>query len=191
MQSINLKGKINHLDNQKNSNKRDVTPINRQIRAQKVLCIDHEGNNLGLIDTVKALEIAEDNDLDLVQISYNSKDNLTTCKILDYGKYKYTMSLNLKAAAKKQRESEIKIKEIKLRPVTDTNDLKIKAAKAKEILDGGDKVRINIVFKGRELSYKDNGYEVYNSFIALLPDIQIIESPSFNGRLLTALGVKK
>ena len=178
------------MDNSKNG-KRDVTPVNRQIRAQKVLCIDHHGNNLGLIDTVKALEIAEDNDLDLVQISYNSKENVTTCKILDYGKFKYTQSLNVKSAAKKQRESEIKIKEIKLRPVTQENDLKVKAAKAQEILDDGNKVRINIVFKGRELSYKDNGYQVYNNFIALLPDMQIIEQPSFNGRLLTALGVKK
>ncbi len=174
-----------------NTKKRDFTPINNQIRNSKTLCIDHENNNLGLIDTSKALEIARSQGLDLVQVSFNSKDNIPTCKILDYGKFKYTQSLNLKAAAKKQREAEIKIKEIKLRPVTGENDLKIKAAKAKEILDDGDKVRINIVFKGRELSYKDNGYDVYNAFIALLPDMNIIEPASFNGRILTALGVKK
>ena len=178
-------------NNFKNSAKRDVTPINNQIRAQKVLCIDHEGSNLGLIDTYKALEIARNNELDLVQISYNAKDNLTTCKILDYGKYKFQQSKNVKAAAKKQREAEIKIKEIKFRPVTEINDLKIKAAKAKEILDNGDKVRINIAFKGREINYKENGYNTYYAFLELLPDMVIIEPVTLNGKILTALGTKK
>ena len=174
-----------------NSKKRDFTPINHQIRNPKILCIDHENNNLGLIDTSKALEIARNNNLDLIQVSFNAKDNVPTCKILDYGKYKYTLSLNEKAAKKKQRESEIKIKEIKLRPVTQENDLKIKADKAREILSEGDKVKISIIFKGRELNYKENGFDTYDKFIALVPEMQIIEGPSLLGKVLFAMGQKK
>lgn len=171
--------------------KRDFTPINHQIRNPKVLCIDHENNNLGLIDTSKALEIARNNELDLVQVSFNKNDNIPTCKILDYGKYKYQLSLNLKSAAKKQRESEIRIKEIKLRPATAENDIKIKAAKAQEILDDGDKVKISIVFKGRELNYKENAFETYDTFVGFLPDMQIIEGPTLMGKVLSAMGQKK
>lgn len=174
-----------------NQKKRDVTPINRQIRGSKVFCIDHEGKNLGLIDINKALEIAQNQELDLVQISWNAKENIPTCKILDYGKYKFQASKNAKAAAKKQREAEIKIKEIKLRPQTEIHDLKIKAAKAQEILDEGDKVKISIVFKGREINFKENAFETYNNFIALLPDMTIVESPSIMGKILTAMGIKK
>lgn len=174
-----------------NLKKRDFTPINHQIRNPKVLCIDHESNNLGLIDTSKALEIARNQNLDLVQVSFDPKNNIPTCKVLDYGKYKYTLSLNEKAAKKKQRESEIKIKEIKLRPATAENDIKIKAAKAQEILDDGDKVKISIIFKGRELNYKENAFETYNAFIGFLPDMQIIEGPNLMGKVLSAMGQKK
>lgn len=178
------------MDNFKNSgNKRDQTPINRQIRGFKVFCIDHEGKNLGLIDTNEALKIAQDNDLDLVQIAF--KDNVSTCKILDYGKFKFQQSKNVKAALKKQREAEIKTKEIKLRPQTDLNDLKIKAVKALEILNDGDRVKISIVFKGRELNYKELAYDQYHRFLELLPEMQIIESPAINGKILSALGMKK
>ncbi len=171
--------------------KRDFTPINHQIRNPKVLCIDHENNNLGLIETSKALEIARNNELDLVQVSFNQKEGIPTCKILDYGKFKYTLQLNEKAAKKKQRESEIKIKEIKMRPMTATNDIKIKAIKAQEILDDGDKVKISIVFKGRELNYKENAFETYDSFVSFLPDMQIIEGPTLMGKVLFAMGQKK
>lgn len=177
--------------NVSDSKKRDFTPINHQIRNPKVLCIDHENNNLGLIDTLKALEIARNNELDLVQVSFNAKDQIPTCKILDYGKYKYQQSLNLKSAAKKQRESEIKIKEIKMRPVTGEGDLKIKAKKAQEILDEGDKVKISIVFKGREVNYKENAFETYNLFVSFLPEMQVIEGPTLMGKVLFAMGQKK
>lgn len=175
------------VQNGQNSKKRDFTPINHQIRNPKVLCIDHENNNLGLIDTSKALEIARNQELDLVQITFDPKNNVPTCKILDYGKYKYQQSINQKEQNKKQRESEIKIKEIKLRPTTCDNDLKIKSVKAQEILDGGDKVKVSIIFKGRELNYKENAYDVYNKFISYIINFQIIESPSLNGKILTAI----
>jgi translation initiation factor IF-3 len=171
--------------------KRDFTPINHQIRNNKVLCIDHENNNLGLIETSKALEIARSNELDLVQVSFSTKDNVPTCKILDYGKYKYILSLNEKAAKKKQRESEIKVREIKMRPATAENDIKIKAVKAQEILDDGDKVKISIVFKGRELNYKENAFETYDTFISFLPDMEIVEGPNLMGKVLSAMGEKR
>lgn len=179
------------MDNRDTAKKKDFTLINHQIRNPKVFCIDHENNNLGLIDTSKALEIARNQELDLVQVSFNTKENVPTCKILDYGKYKYTLSLNAKAAAKNQRESEIKTKEIKLRPTTGENDLKIKALKAQEFLNNGDKVRLNIVFKGRELNYKDNGWDTYNKFLEFVPEMNITEGPTFTGKVLSALGQKK
>jgi translation initiation factor IF-3 len=176
------------LDNFKNNNtKRDQTPINHQIRGFKVFCIDHNGTNLGLIETSKALEIAQENDLDLVQISYNTKENVPTCKILDYGKFKFQAGKNAKAAAKKQREAEIKTKEIKLRPQTEENDLKVKAKKAQEILDDGDKVRISIVFRGRELNYKELAFEQYDNFIGLLSNFQTVEFPTLNGKILSGI----
>ncbi len=180
---------MNNFSN--NPKKGTQTPINRQIRGSKVFCIDHEGTSLGLIDINKALEIAQNNGLDLVQINYNIKEQAATCKILDYGKFKYQNSLNEKAAKKRQRESEVKTKEIKIRPQTEQHDLEIKAKKAQEILDDGDRVKISIVFKGREIHYKDNAYETYNNFIALLPDMNIIEPANLSGKILTAVGIKK
>src|SRR5690554_4765412 len=99
--------------------------------------------------------MALDAGLDLVQVSSGGRNSSPTCKILDYGKYKYQQSKNEKAAAKKQRENSVKIKEIKFRPTTDINDLRTKASKVQEFLNDGDKVKITIAFRGREVSHKE------------------------------------
>lgn len=173
-----------------NQKKRDFTPINNQIRSSKVVCIDNNDKNLGEIDTSEALKIAYDAGLDLVQVS-SGKNRYPTCKVLDYGKYKYQQSKNQKAAAKKQRENTIKTKEIQFRPSTEINDLKVKAEKAKEILNEGDHVRISVLFKGRELSYQDLAKETLNQFLMLIPDINIIERPTMSGKTLSVLIQKK
>lgn len=158
--------------------------VGRQIRAAKVLCIDNENINRGVIPIKDALQIAESNGLDLVQIS--DKDEIPTCKILNYSKFKFDLSKKEKESRKKQRESIIKIKEIKFRPATDENDLKIKARQAREFLEEGHKVKITIMFKGRELAYKDVGLATFNKFLELVP-AQSANPPLLNGRQLTAI----
>jgi translation initiation factor IF-3 len=171
--------------------KREYTPINHQIRTPRVLCIDHLNNNLGEISTSEALKIANEQGLDLVQVSFNSKQNLPTCKILDYSKYKYQQSKNQKAAAKKQRENEIKLKEIKFRPCTDINDLKTKANKAQEFLDEGHNVKVSIVFKGREITHQDLARETLNQFMDFLPETHFMNKPTILGKILSVMLVRK
>lgn len=178
------------FQNSNNSQNKNFTPINHQIKAPKVLCIDCNNDNIGIIDTYKALKLANEQGLDLVQIAV-SVDRTPTCRITNYGKFKYEQSKKQKAAAKSQRESVSKIKEIKFRPSTDVNDLKTKANKAAEFLDEGHKVKISILFKGREISYQEVAYETLNTFLNLIPTMQVIEKPLVIGRVLSVLGQKK
>lgn len=171
--------------------KRDFTPINRQIRAPRVLCIDNEDNNLGVIDTFQALRIAEEKNLDLVQVSPPSRDRPPTCRVMDYGKFKYQQSKNQKSAAKKARANEIKVKEIKFRPNTNLNDLKTKAVKAEEFLNDGHKVKISIVFKGREISHQDLGKQTLQTFVDLVSNMVLVEQPILSGKVLSAVGAKR
>lgn len=162
-------------------------PVGKYIRSQKVRCIDKNNDNIGVINTVDALRLAEESGMELVQVSKGS-DDIPTCKILDYGKYKYDQSKKQKASAKKQRESLSKIKEIKLRPSTDINDLKIKSSKAEAFLSEGHKVKVTVVFRGRELSHKEVGFDTLNNFIISLgDDIDLLNAPSMDGRILSAM----
>lgn len=172
--------------NKKYKDNKQRVYINHQIRSSEVLCIDHNDNKLGVIPIRKALDIAKENDLDLVQVSA-SNGSPPTCKILDYGKYKYNMSKKQKAIAKKQREQASKVKEIKFRPSTNTNDLQTKAKQAVSFLEHGHKLKISIMFKGRELSHKEVAYETLQEFLAMLPEIQIIKDPSMEGRALSVM----
>lgn len=178
--------KLKSNNNFKNS-RNDRVLIGRQIRSNKVRCIDKNNDNLGVIDTFEALRLAEECSMDLIQVSKDAH-GIPTCKILDYGKYKYDLSKKEKTAAKKQRESVSKVKEIKLRPSTDTNDLNIKISKAEQFLSAGHRVKITVVFKGRELSHKSLGFDTLNYFIDNLDgDIDVLNSPSMDGRILSAL----
>jgi translation initiation factor IF-3 len=161
--------------------------INRQIRANQVLCIDHTGANRGVISFFDALKIAEQNELDLVQIGFPPNGQVPTVKILDFGKFKYEQSKKEKQAKKKQRESAIEVKEIKLRPSTAENDLRIKAKQAQEFLENGDKVKINVQFHGREMSHQEIGLSTLNIFISYVPNGQLANPPSLNGKDLVAI----
>lgn len=175
----------NQIDLSRNNNpQKDF--INHAIRAPRVLCIDHEGVNLGVISISDALRIASENELDLVQVSPPVNGRPPTCKIMDFGKHKYEESKKAKAAAKKQRESEIETKEIKFRPTTDINDLKTKARKAIEVLEGGDQVRVTLTFKGRQLSHKEVGEHTLQEFLDLIPNAEVGEpSTSYGEKALT------
>jgi translation initiation factor IF-3 len=163
--------------------------INRNIKSPQVLCIDADNMNRGLISINEALLLAESSGLDLVQIS--SGKDVPTCKILDYSKFKYEIQKKDKAAKKKQRENAVKVKEIKFRPTTGENDLKIKAKQAQAFIDDGDKLKVTITFKGREMSHREVGHEALTKFLAMLTNASIEESPSMYGRNLSATVVKK
>lgn len=163
--------------------------VNRNIRAYQVRCIDAEGNHQ-VIKTQEALELAEKQGLDLVQIS-KGKEDIPTCKILDYSKFKYEQSKKEKLAKKKQRENAIKVKEIKFRPSTGENDLKTKAKHAQEFIDDGHKLKITIVFKGREMAYRDVASETLDTFIGFLSNAVYEAKPSISGRFMSAMIVKR
>lgn len=147
--------------------------VDGAIRAKLVLVIDGEnGLNLGVMPLFKALGEAKGRGLNLVQMSMGNGNNPPTCKILDYGKYKYEESKKLKAQQKKQRESQIEDKEIVFRPDTALNDLKTKAKKALEFLDNGDRVKVTIKCVGREVTHPDVFKNTLNIFLSLIPNAQ-------------------
>jgi translation initiation factor IF-3 len=115
----------------------------RFIREPSVYCIDQNNNNIGLIDTRDALNMAYEVGLELVMVSQGKGKTPSTCKILDFGKYKYEQEKRDKVSKKKQRENAIKIKEVKFRPVTDDNDLKTKANQLREFIDDGNRFESN------------------------------------------------
>jgi translation initiation factor IF-3 len=123
--------------------------INRMIDAPEVRLIDENGQMVGIVPLREALARAEEAGMDLVEISPNARPPV--CKILDYGKFKYEAQKKAAAARKKQRV--IEIKEIKMRPGIDDNDYDIKMKKVKEFLDEGDKVKVTLRFRGREMAY--------------------------------------
>ncbi len=170
------------------SRKSDRVFVNRGIRAQEVRCIDHNDENIGIVSIFKALELAEKEGLDLVQISYSKKENVPTCKIIDYGKYKYELSKRNRERAKKQRNSTVKIKEVKFRPNTDSHDLQTKASRARKFLEEGHRVKVEIMFRGRETSHKDIAFDKLDTFIGLIGDeVNILDSPRMNERSISAI----
>ena len=123
--------------------------INEEIREKEVRLIDVEGEQLGVVDTRKALEIAEGKNLDLVKIAPTAKPPV--CKIMDYGKYKYELAKKEKEARKNQKV--INVKEIRLTPNIEIHDLNVKAKRANEFLKSGDKVKVSVRFRGREMGH--------------------------------------
>lgn len=166
-------------------------PVGRQICRpdQYVLLIDENNINCGQVTLQAAMDKANKVGLDVVQVSKSGK--IATAKILDFGKFKYDLSKKEKAAKKKQRESTIKIKEIKLRPSTDLNDLQIKAKHAREFLEDGNHVKVSVKFKGRELTHKDKGMEILNKFVDLVEIGEFMSVPSMQGRDITVILSKK
>jgi len=135
--------------------------------------------------TYNAIKLAEESGLDLVQISYNKSGSV--CKIMDYGKYKYELSKKEKLMAKKQRESMVKVKEIKFRPSTDYNDLETKARNARKFLDDGCRVKVIIKFKGRELSHKDVARARLDEFVALLGEGVLVAPVQMDGKNMVSM----
>lgn len=164
--------------------------INNQIRAEQVRLIDESGQNLGLISTREALRNAQSQDLDLVQIAFAGND-YPTCKIVDYSKFKFDLSKREKETKRKQRENSVKIKEIKFRPVTDDNDLAVKAKQVSSWLEEGYRVKISIIFRGRELAHQQVARDTLRQFAEMVPTMLFDGEPVLTGKCLGVMGYKK
>jgi translation initiation factor IF-3 len=159
--------------------------VNDQIRAKEVRLIGDTGEQIGVISLIEARNRARQVGLDLVAI--NMANGMPVCKILDYGKFKYDESRRAKEAAKKSRESRVELKEIQLRPTTDNNDLKVKAKRAQGFLEEGDKVKVVIKFKGREITHLDVGASVMQEFLSYLEDFKFERPVARSERQLFAI----
>lgn len=154
------------------------------VRAPEVRLIGPDGKLLGNYSSHEALRIAQDQGLDLIEISPNS--NPPTCRIMDYGKWKYENKKKAQAAKKKQ--TVIVVKEIQVRPRTDQHDLDVKLRHARRFLLEGDKVKFNVRFMGREASYQEQGRDLLNRMSDTLKDLCVIETtPKMEGRQMFVL----
>lgn len=163
-------------------------PINEQIRANEVQVIDDNGQKLGVLSLHDALELAYEKKLDLVLVAPNN--NPKVCKIMNYGKYKFEQSKKEKEARKKQKSFELK--EIRITPNIDKHDFDFKAKNAQKFLEDGNKVKITVRFRGRELNYVKLGEQVLNQFIETLSDVAVAEKkPVLEGKNLFIILAKK
>ena len=153
--------------------------FNQQIRAIDVQVIGSDGNNVGILTLKKAIELAKEEGLDLIEISPNA--NPPVCKIMDMGKYKYDLQKKTNIAKKKQKV--VALKEIKMRPGTDVHDYNFKVKNAKKFLVNKDKVKFTVKFKGREMQHINLGRNLMNRIIEDTKEVGKIEThPKFEGR---------
>ncbi|MBP8645732.1 MAG: translation initiation factor IF-3 [Syntrophobacteraceae bacterium] len=148
--------------------------VNEKIRASEVRVIGHDGQQLGILTLRKALELAAQEELDLVEVAPNADPPV--CKIMDYGKYKYQQNKRFQEAKKKQ--TVIQVKEVKIRPKTDEHDLLVKIRHVRRFLAQKDKAKITILFRGREISYSDQGTKVLERVREELKDEAVVEQPA-------------
>ena len=148
--------------------------INEEIREKEVRVVDSDGSQLGLMSSKEALAKATEKDLDLVLIAPNAKPPV--CKIMDYGKFCFEQAKREKEAKKKQKI--VEIKEIRLGLSIDVHDFETKGNQAKKFLNGGDKVKVSIRFRGRELGHPEIGTEVMSRFAEYCSDAAVVEKPA-------------
>jgi len=147
--------------------------INEQIRDKEVRLIDEDGTQLGITEGKEAQRLADEKNLDLVKISPTAKPPV--CKIMDYSKYRFDQQKKEKEARKKQKT--VDIKELRLSPNTDTHDINVKIKKATEFLKDGDKVKVSIRFRGRELGHTQVAYKILDDFAKAVAELGNIEKP--------------
>ena len=153
--------------------------INEQIRDKEIRLIGESGEQLGIMSSREALKLAEEAGLDLVKIAPTAKPPV--CKIVDYGKYRYELARKEKEAKKKQKTMEVK--EVRLSPNIDTNDLNTKANQARKFITKGDKVKATLRFRGREMAHVNYSKQILDSFYERLEDIAVVDkNPKMEGR---------
>lgn len=162
--------------------------INEQIRDKEIRLIGEEGQQLGIMSSREALALAEEAGLDLVKIAPTA--NPPVCRIVDYGKYKYEQLRKEKEARKKQKT--VEVKEIRLSPNIDTNDLNTKVSAARKFLEKGNKVKITLRFRGREMAHMNNSRHILDDFAESLSDIAVVDkAPKVEGRSMTMFLTEK
>lgn len=162
--------------------------INEQIRDKEVRLIGEDGEQLGIVSSKEALRMAEEAELDLVKIA--PKAEPPVCKIIDYGKYKYEMVRKEKEAKKKQKT--VELKEIRMSPNIDTNDLNTKINSAKKFLTKGDRVKVTLRFRGREMAHMQQSKYILDDFAKAVEEIAVIEkAPKVEGRNMSLVLAKK
>lgn len=163
-------------------------PINGQIRAKEVQLIDSKGEKLGLLSIKDAMQKAQDENLDLVLVAPNV--NPPVCKIMNYGKYKFEQAKKEKEAKKKQKVLEVK--EIRITPNIEEHDFEFKAKNARKFIESGNKLKITVRFRGREINNSKMGESVLNKFIENLEDIAVVEKkPKLEGKNMFIMLAKK
>jgi translation initiation factor IF-3 len=153
--------------------------INEQIRDKEVRLVGEGGEQLGVMPTREALNLAREADLDLVKIAPTAKPPV--CKIIDYGKYRYELARKDKEARKKQKV--VDVKEVRLSPNIDANDLNTKMSAARKFIEKGNKVKVTLRFRGREMAHVQSSRHILDDFAEKLSDIAVVEKPAkFEGR---------
>jgi translation initiation factor IF-3 len=159
--------------------------INEAIRMKEVRLIDEEGEQLGMVPTVEALQMAKDRGLDLVEVAPNA--NPPVCKLINYGKYKFELDKRNRESKKKQKQ--IKLKEIRMQPKIETHDLQFKTKHIQDFLEDGNKVKVTVRFRGRELAHTELGRDVLIKILDLLgrDNINIDRQPTMEGRFMSMI----
>ena len=162
--------------------------LNEQIRDKEVRLIGENGEQLGIMSSRDALKLAREAELDLVKIAPNAQPPV--CKIIDYGKFRYEQARKEKEAKKKQKI--VEIKEIRLSPNIDTNDLNTKVGAARKFISKGDKVKVTLRFRGREMAHMNNSKHILDDFAESLSDVATVEkAPKVEGRSMTMFLTEK
>ena len=163
--------------------------INEQIRDKEIRLIGESGEQLGIMSSREALKLAEEAGLDLVKIAPTAKPPV--CKIVDYGKYRYELARKEKGAKRKQKV--IEVKEIRMSPNIDTNDLNTKVGAARKFLEKGNRVKVTLRFRGREMAHMSTSKHILDDFAQMLSDIAVVEKmPKVEGRsMIMFLTVKR
>ena len=162
--------------------------INGQIRDKEVRVIGENGEQIGIMPPREAMKIAQEAELDLVKIA--PKAQPPVCKIIDYGKYKYELARKEKEARKKQKT--VEIKEVRLSPNIDTNDLNTKVNNAKKFISKGNKVKVTLRFRGREMAHVQQSRHILDDFAKMLEDTAVVEkAPKLEGRNMSMVLTEK
>ena len=162
--------------------------INEQIRDREIRLIGVNGEQLGIMSSREAMKLAEEAELDLVKIAPTAKPPV--CKIIDYGKYRYELARKEKEAKKKQKI--VEIKEIRMSPNIESNDLNTKMNAAKKFLEKGNKVKVTLRFRGREMAHMQSRKHILNDFAESLADVAVIEkAPKVEGRNVSMVLTEK
>ena len=158
------------------------TNINRAIRAREVRVVDDEGGQLGVMGLNEALAAAAERGLDLVEVSPSAVPPV--CRIMDYGKFKYQQSK--RAAEAKKKTARVELKEVKMRPKTEEHDFQVKLRNARRFLEEGNKVKMTVMFRGREVTHPEFGRRLLQRMAEEVKDLGVVESfPSMAGRFMT------